>query len=472
MSLQSTALGHKDPTGQSHRAGRPESDRQMPQLEDGQSTPTVRHGSHQPPARAALKGRLFAPDLPPRAPGVLGTLLGAVLLSHGPKWTGAWGCTWPPPRAGRGSRTYRGKSKEGDANEGERCGQEPPVPGLGVFVPVTNGRQGDLWDSKAGHSARPGSDHRGGHDPDLDALPSPQGSSTKSCPQDRLDRHRGQPSHATHMRPSEARARIPVLHPRNNHPQTLRIPPLAPHSRAGCGVTGSLSSHSTPVRASHGGGGQPLWVQGQAAARKPRKNQQLGRDGAEQEPQAGGQTTETGWGPSEGDLEAEARSAGRALPQVRLERQLPQRNAGSRTGLPGAQRGGQWPRTGASGTQEGPLPTGRAPGGSHQTCQWGRASVSAPGGRPPHSSARIPPNPHRGVWETTLDKSRQGLLGLCAHSEKQGTVPIRAFAEGSGKAPVMRKGSWEWAWARRGSTPHHKIPWSELHQVRLPRFSV
>lgn len=62
-----------------------------------------------------------------------------------PEWTGAWACTWPPPKARRGSTTYRGKSEEGDANEGEGRGQEPPVPGLGVLVPVTNGRQGDLW---------------------------------------------------------------------------------------------------------------------------------------------------------------------------------------------------------------------------------------------------------------------------------------------------------------------------------------
>lgn len=72
-----------------------------------------------------------------------------------PRWTGAWACTWPPPKAGRGSRTYRGKSEEGDADEGEGGGQEPPVPGLGVLVPVTNGRQGDLWEGWSVSQARP-----------------------------------------------------------------------------------------------------------------------------------------------------------------------------------------------------------------------------------------------------------------------------------------------------------------------------
>lgn len=92
------------------------------------------------------------------------------------------------------------------------------------------------------------------------------------------------------VRPRPATPSFIPAKPSPNSPD----PSSSPHFRAGHGVTGRLSSHFTPVRArratkqggqvaSHGGSWRPLWAQGRAAARKPRKNQQLDRDGAEQE---------------------------------------------------------------------------------------------------------------------------------------------------------------------------------------------
>lgn len=48
------------------------------------------------------------------------------------------------PSKGRKGRTHGRKSEEGDTDEGEGLRQEPPVPGLGVLVPIANGCQGDL----------------------------------------------------------------------------------------------------------------------------------------------------------------------------------------------------------------------------------------------------------------------------------------------------------------------------------------
>ena len=53
-------------------------------------------------------------------------------------------CPAPCPQPGRTGRTYGRKSKERDADEGERRRQEPPVPGLGVLVAIADGREGDL----------------------------------------------------------------------------------------------------------------------------------------------------------------------------------------------------------------------------------------------------------------------------------------------------------------------------------------
>lgn len=110
---------------------------------------THRHGSEG----TAWGGTLWR--LPHPLLGAVG-LLGALPLPHtAPRAAVVTrGAQTPSPaKAGRG-RTHSRKSEEGDADEGEGCRQEPPVPGLGVLVPVANGCQGDL--RTAGPVAQPG----------------------------------------------------------------------------------------------------------------------------------------------------------------------------------------------------------------------------------------------------------------------------------------------------------------------------
>lgn len=52
-----------------------------------------------------------------------------------------WVASSPRERA---ASTHGREGKEGDADEGEGRRQQPPIPGLGVLVPIADGGEGDL----------------------------------------------------------------------------------------------------------------------------------------------------------------------------------------------------------------------------------------------------------------------------------------------------------------------------------------
>lgn len=60
---------------------------------------------------------------------------------HEPMGWSRWVASSP---RGRAASTHGREGEEGDADEGEGRRQQPPVPGLGVLVPIADGGEGDL----------------------------------------------------------------------------------------------------------------------------------------------------------------------------------------------------------------------------------------------------------------------------------------------------------------------------------------
>lgn len=57
-------------------------------------------------------------------------------------------CSAPP--TAHPAHTHGRESEEGNTDEREGCSQQPPIPGLGVLVPIADGGQGDLQEESPG----------------------------------------------------------------------------------------------------------------------------------------------------------------------------------------------------------------------------------------------------------------------------------------------------------------------------------
>lgn len=103
---------------------------------------------------------------------------------------------------------------------------------------------------KEGQPARPGRDQRGGRHPDPDALPGPQGLTQRPALRTHWTGTQATPPTPSTRGPARPGPTLPPFIPviAADSPD----PSFSPHSRAGCGVPGSLSSlHTCQSQRSH-----------------------------------------------------------------------------------------------------------------------------------------------------------------------------------------------------------------------------